>query len=468
MCGIAGYAVRRGNAAAQVLRMQVELEGRGQHSAGVHALGPDGTIRYQNRLGPPSHLIQRVNCAGYPGCMAIGHNRYATAGTLADAQPLWGRINDRQISLAVNGDTVRIDGMTVAEYRRSLRTVFRADSDTEVLLHLVAQMPGLDLVEMLQNAFRRVEGAWSLLALLNDGRMVAMRDPWGFRPLWMGRGKGCVAFASEDCALPREASRRCEVAPGEMIIVGPGLVVERRTYAPPAERLFRCSFEEVYFKSPGSRGVYRFRTACGKATAEEMMRADAVPACLDGVVPVLDSGRDGGNAVAYRLGLPVICGVNRTRLSKGFRAFQGHTEAARRKIAFGKHAPNREAIRGKRILLVEDSIVRGDTLIVLIAMLRAAGAREVHVAVVSPRITGPCYYGIATPKREKLIAANLDMEETRNKLGADSLFHLSVAGFQANYHLLSIAGFREHLTAGRDVCDACLTGDYPPFVLPGA
>lgn len=466
MCGISGYIGAKDDAAEYVLGMQIELEGRGPHSSGIAVVQPDGGIKQQNRLGPASHLAQRINMAEFRGQAAIGHDRYATKGTLADAQPLWGEIDGQEIAIGVNGDTVSICDLSIAEYRQRQNTVFRARSDTETLLHLVAQTPGPDLVVRLENAFQRVTGAWSLLALIGDGRIVAMRDPWGFRPLWVAENADSVAFASEDSAFPKDMSQRREVAPGEIICVGKDLHVQSWTYRSSADRLFCCSFEDVYFKKPGSFGVYSFRTACGRETADEMVRLNMVPRGLDGVVPVMDSGRDGGIAVATRLGLPVIFGINRTRLHMSARAFLGHSAHERLRLAAQKHAPNREALEGRSILLVEDSIVRGDTLKQLISMVREAGASAVHVAVVSPRIIGPCHYGIATPDRWKLIAATQKLDETRETIGADSLYHLSIAGFQRNYHHLSIAGFREHLTARRDVCDACMTNDYPPFVPP--
>ena len=467
MCGISGFIGKTNDAVDHVLPMLIELEGRGPHSAGVSVVQSGGHIEPQNRLGTATHLAERIDLTKFRGNAAIGHDRYATAGSLADAQPLKGEIDGQEIALCVNGDTVNICGMHVADYRRTgRRVVYRARSDTETLFRLVAESEGDDLVDRLEAAFQKVEGAWSLLALIGDGRIVAMRDPWGFRPLWIGQSEQGIAFASEDSALPSDFRAQREVAPGEMICVGTDLNVRSWIYRPAAKRLYRCAFEDVYFKKPGSRGVYGFRTACGAATADEMIRLGKVPAGLDGVVPVMDSGRDAGIALAFRLGLPVIFGINRTRLRMGARAFLGHSPYERLKLAAQKHAPNREALRGRSVLLVEDSIVRGDTLMQLIQMVREAGAAAVHVAVVSPRITGPCYYGIATPDRWKLIASSKSFDQTCQHIGADSLYHLSIEGFQANYHHLSIAGFRERLAARSDVCDACMTDDYPPFVPP--
>ncbi|MDO8559486.1 MAG: hypothetical protein Q7S23_00405 [bacterium] len=466
MCGVAGYIGPTSDAAAAVLRMMIEIEGRGPHSAGLAAVTADG-LRHQNRLGSASHLAQRIPLDQFHGRAAIGHVRYATAGSLEDAQPLVGEIAGRRIAIAVNGDTVTIHGKPVNEYRKTLQTVYRARSDTETLLHLIAQTPGDDLVERIQNAFCSVEGAWSMIALIDTNQLVAIRDPWAFRPLLLACGKEGFAIASEDCAFsPSWWSRVREIRPGELLCIGADLVPQSRQYRPVAERLYRCSFEDVYLKSPGSRGVFLFRTACGNVLAEEMLAAGGIPAGVSAVVAMLDSGRDAANAFAHRLGLPVMSGINRTRLGRDVRTFLGHSENDRLRLAAQKHLPNPEVLQGRDVLLVDDSIVRGDTLGVVIKMMKAAGCHAIHVAIASPRVTGACYYGIATPTTEQLIAAQATLEETCQRIGAASLRHLSIPGFQSCYAHLSIVGFRERLRPGRDVCDACMTGDYPPFVPP--
>ena len=312
MCGVSGYIGPTPDAAAAVLRMMVEIEGRGPHSAGLAAVTAEG-LRHQNRLGSASHLAQRLPLDQFQGRAAAGHVRYATAGSLEDAQPLVGEIGGRRIAIAVNGDTVAIHGKSVDAYRRTLQTVYRARSDTETLLHLVAQTPGNTLVERLQEAFRHVEGAWSLVALIDDTQLIAMRDPWGFRPLWLASADGGYAVASEDCAFSPDWTKVREIRPGEMVRIGPDLVPQAIQYRPVAPRLYCCSFERVYLMSPGSSGVFPFRTACGTMLAEEALAVGGVPAGVSAVVAMLDSGRDAANAFAHRLGLPVVSGINRTR-----------------------------------------------------------------------------------------------------------------------------------------------------------
>lgn len=467
MCGVAGYCGLKGDAVAEVLRMQIELEGRGPHSAGVAVWAPRKGIKGENRLGTASHLAQHIDPRQYRGRVAIGHNRYATRGSLADAQPLVGEINGTQIAIGINGQTVKIGNRDTEDYRKTIKTVFRASSDSETMFHVVSQMPRDDLPNMLAHAMMAMHGAWSLVALIGDGRLVAMRDPWAFRPLWLGQNTNGYAIASEDCAFGEDITAVREIAPGEMLCINPNLELTSTSYRPAAERLYRCVFEDTYFKRETSHGVWTFRSACGLTTAEEMLERNLVPPNMDGVVPMLDSGRDHSSLFAHRLNLPILYGMNRTRLGRETRAFLGNSPNERLRLARQKHVPNPEVVNGKRVFLMEDSKVRGDTLIVCVKKLRHAGAREIHVVVASPPVINPCFYGIATPNHKRLIAAQLSPEEIRVKLGADSIYHLSIAGYQSNYHRLDIAGFRRNLRPRHDVCDACMTGDYPPFTPTG-
>lgn len=472
MCGIAGYIGRAGatkDAAVRVAAILAEEQNRGQGSAGI-AILEDGNIEVITKRGSVESLKERYDLSAYPGGSAIGHIRYPTSGSSRfDMQPFCGEISGSWtwLALAVNGDTVNINGQPWAEYRRSLRgAVYRARSDSEVLLHHIAQADGSDVVKQMCRAFATVEGAWSIVALAADGRLWAMRDPWGFRPLFYGRNKDGVAFASEDSALLGYHRIR-EVRPGQIVLVDNKLRITTRQYLPPQDRLYVCSFEWVYLKDTGCRGVYHFRTACGQAAARELKRNDLAKRLKGSiVVPVLDSGRDTAFAFAEALGLRVVGGINRSRLSHNLRAFMASSPDERVRLAALKHIPNPEALAGQRVTLVEDSILRSDTLGELIPRVRPY-VREINVVVASPRITGPCFYGIATPTREELIASSHSTEHIRRRIGADFLYYLSLEGYRSCYQHLSIAGYQEGLRPCRHACDACMSREYPPFVPPG-
>lgn len=466
MCGVAGFIGSRNDAVSQVISTLVEEQNRGMASSGVVVSTESGALRRRTRSGPVEELLKRLDLHELPGRAAIGHLRYFTSGDMEDAQPFRGWVADRQIALAVNGDTVNIRGLPWQQFVGGLRVFRQAQSDTEALLQLVAQTDGDDLVDRLCRAFQEVEGAWSLVALTGDGRLVAMRDPWAFRPLLLGRTQHGYLVASETKALPLNLESVEPVLPGEIVCIGPDLKPKRWTYRAPAKRLYICSFEWTYFKDPGSPGVYNFRTECGQRLAQEVKEGGHAPSGIDGVVPMLDSGRDAANSFAHAMGLPVICGMNRSRLSKDVRAFLGSTTSERQLLVALKHIPNPEAVAGKNVYLLDDSIVRSDTITAAVSLLRSVGALRVHVVSASPPITGPCYYGIATPTRHELVAANRTVDAVCAYIGADSLHYLSLAGHRAAYRHLSIPGFLERLEPNRHLCDACMSGDYPPFVPP--
>lgn len=474
MCGVVGYIGNTPDAAKRAMNILEELQNRGMTSSGAAAIVEGEGIVPRTKKGSVKSLLPRLEWDELIGNAAIGHIRYATSGYLEDAQPLVRRIAGQKIALGVNGDTVNIDGKSVAEFKESIPIAWSADSDTEALIQHVARTPGADLVDRLVSAFSQVEGAWSLLALLGDGRLLAMRDPWGFRPLWFGQGRDFFVFASEDSAFlsadrafPSALDETREVHPGEIICIDAGLRPQAWQYLAAAERLRACSFESVYLKNPASQGVFDFRRGCGITLAREMQEHGLVPKDIDWVVPMLDSGRDFANSFAHCLGLEVACVINRTRWSEDIRVFLGSSPLERLKLAAKKHVPNRKALRGKRIVLVEDSILRAETLRVVISQLREIAVREVHVVVGSPPVQGPCFYGIAIPTRQELVAANQSVPEIREFIGADSLYYLSLAGYRENFQHLSIDGFKPSLLAGVDVCDACMSGDYPPFVPAG-
>ncbi|OHA52780.1 MAG: hypothetical protein A2991_00490 [Candidatus Terrybacteria bacterium RIFCSPLOWO2_01_FULL_58_14] len=468
VCGVAGFKGSDEKAALKVAAILAEEQNRGQGSAGIaiHLCGGGDEIDVITKRGTVQDLRMRYDLRDYPGKTAVGVNRYATSGsTRFDMPPLRGEIDGQWMAFGVNGDTVNIDGKPWQQYRTSLEAVYHARSDTEVLLHLLAQTEGKDPVERMCRAFPRVEGAFSVVAVLGDGRMVLLRDRWGFRPLWIGRSEHGVAVASEDAALRGYQDLR-EVLPGEIIVIETDLTIAAWQYCPPAERLHVCSFESVYLKKSGSRGVNRFRSACGEKLAAELIASRMAETISNHiVVPVLDSGRDAALAFAYALGLRVVAGINRSRLSHEMRAFMAENHDARVAIAELKHVCDPEVLTGQDVILVEDSLLRGDTLSSIIPVVRRY-ARTVRVAIASPPVTGPCYYGIATPTRNELYASCHTIEETRRHIGADSLHYLSLAGYRSCFRHLSIAGYLEELTPDQHVCDACMSGNYPPFVPP--
>lgn len=466
MCGVAGFIGSRNDAVSQVISTLVEEQNRGMASSGVVVLTESGAMRRRTRSGSVEELLKRLDLHELPGHAAIGHLRYFTSGDMEDAQPFRGWMEHQQIALAVNGDTVNIRGMPWQQFVSGLQVFRQAQSDTEALLQLVAQTDGNDLVDRLCRAFQEVEGAWSLVALTGDGKLVAMRDPWAFRPLLLCRTPHGYLVASETKSLPLNLESIESVLPGEIVCIDPDLTLKRWTYRAPAQRLYVCSFEWTYFKDPGSPGVYNFRTECGQRLAQEAKESGHAPQNIDGVVPMLDSGRDAANSFAHAMQLPVICGMNRSRLSKDVRAFLGSTTSERQHIVALKHIPNPEAVAGKRVYVLDDSIVRSDTITAAVRLLRSVGVRQVHVVSASPPIKWPCYYGIATPTRDELVASHRTTEAVCQVIGADSLRYLSLDGHRAAYRHLSIPGFLERLEPNLHVCDACMSGDYPPFVPP--
>lgn len=468
MCGVAGYISSGHHAATRVMSALVEQQNRGQASSGLSVLlDNEGNMTRRTRRGPVDELLKRLDFNELPGSLASGHVRYATAGSLEDAQPFVGWIDGQQLSLSVNGNTVNIDGRYWETYVKALQVFRHAQSDTEALLHHVAQTPGDDLVARLCQAFQTVEGAWSLVALIDDGRLVAMRDPWGFRPLWLSQTGDGYLVSSEKTKSQSPNIKSCQpIVPGEIVCIDRNLTLTRWIYRQPAERLYVCSFEWTYFLDPDSPGVYNFRTGCGDRVAREIKESGGAPTDVDGVVPVLDSGGDAADQFAFAMGLPVIRGLNRSRSSKEVRAFLGASHGERQQLVSLKHIPNPEAVAGQDLYMVDDSIVRGDTMRSVIASLRSAGAGKIHAVIASPPVTGPCYYGIATPTTEELVASGRTVEQVRAFIGADSLYYLSLEGYRECYRHLSIPGYRERLEPCRHMCDACMSGDYPPFVPP--
>ncbi len=427
------------------------LQHRGQESAGMAA--SDGEqIRLHKAMGLVGEIFTAEVLGRLPGTQAIGHTRYSTSGdsALLNAQPIMVECNKGQIAVAHNGNLVNAPEIRARLERDG--SIFQTNSDTEVILHLIAHSREQSLADAIADALRRLEGAFSLVLMTRD-RVFAVRDPRGFRPLSMGRiaapsstQKDTIVFASETTAFDLiGAEYEREVKPGELVVAGPE-GMQSRFYA-PAMPQSSCIFEHVYFARPDSvvfgRSVNQSREAMGRQLARE------APVDADIVVPVPDSGVPAAIGYAQESGLPFTIGLIRSH-------YVGRTfiEPEQRVRDFGvklKLNPVRSVIEGKRIVLIDDSIVRGTTSRKIVRMLRNAGAREVHMRISCPPTISPCYYGVDTPTKDQLIAANKNVEQIRQFLGADSLAYLSLEG------LKQAAGEGEETT----YCTACYTGEYP-------
>jgi amidophosphoribosyltransferase len=383
-----------------------------------------------------------------PGSLAIGHTRYSTTGDTVErnAQPFSVQCNKGRIAVAHNGNITN-----ASELRADLEargSIFQASSDTEVILHLVAHSRERNLRDALRDALLQLEGAFSLVFLAED-RIIVARDPRGFRPLAMGQleanGHKSWVFASETCAFDLiNAAYLNGVQPGEMVIVGPEGITRER-YAPEQPRS-QCVFEHVYFSRPDSivfgRPVQDSRELMGVLLARE------APAAADIVVPVPDSGNAAALGYSAESGLPYRQALIRNHYVG--RTFIEPSQAIRDFGVKLKLNPIRSLLEGKSVVLVDDSIVRGTTSKKIVRMVRHAGAREVHLRISCPPTVSPCFYGVDTPNKSELIAANDTIEEIRRFIEADSLAYLSMKGLQ-----------RAVSDTKGEYCYACYTGDYP-------
>jgi amidophosphoribosyltransferase len=426
------------------------LQHRGQESAGVASC--DGnTIFLHKAMGLVMDIFTEDVLARLPGNLAIGHTRYSTTGdsALLNAQPIRVDCNKGMIAVAHNGNLVN-----AGEIRRRLEasgSIFQTTSDTEVVVHLIAQSKEQTLPDAITDALRRLEGAFSLVIMTRD-RVFAARDTRGFRPLSIGKiaapnaRQDTIVVASESCAfdlIGAEYDR--EVKPGELIVVGPEGVHSR--FFGEKKKQSSCIFEHVYFSRPDSkifgRSVQISREEMGRQLARE------APCDADIVVPVPDSGVTAALGYASESGLPFRFGLIRNH-------YVGRTfiEPEQRVRDFGvklKLNPVRSLLEGKRVVLIDDSIVRGTTSRKIVRMVRDAGAKEVHMRISCPPTISPCFYGVDTPEKSQLIAANKSIEQIREFTGADSLAYLSLDG------LKGACNEGEKTT----YCTACYTGLYP-------
>src|ERR1700674_1676189 len=431
------------------------LQHRGQESAGI-VTSNGMALNMHKSMGLVADIFTEEELAKLHGTLAIGHTRYSTAGdsSLLNAQPIMVQSNKGSIAVAHNGNLVN-----AAEVRGRLErqgSIFQTNSDTEVIVHLIALSKEHTLPEAMADALRRVEGAFSLVMISPD-RIFAARDPRGFRPLAMGRIRALagekqdtVVFASETCAFDLiGAAYERDVRPGELIVVGPEGITSR-FYATPAAQS-SCIFEHVYFSRPDSRVFGR----AVQTSREEMGRqlAREAPVDADLVVPVPDSGVTAAVGYAAESGLPFRFALIRNHYVGA--TFIQPSQSVRDFGVKLKLNPVRSLLQGKRVVLIDDSIVRGTTSRKIVRMIRSAGAKEVHMRISCPPTISPCYYGVDTPSKKQLIAANKSVDEIRDYIGADSLSYLSLEG------LKKACGEGEKIS----YCSACYTGNYPTDII---
>ncbi len=419
------------------------LQHRGQESAGI-AASDRQVVRLSRAMGYVADVFDAETLAGLPGSMAIGHVRYSTAGqsSVANAQPFLIECAHGQMAICHNGNLVNATELRDALVGQG--SIFQSSTDTEVILHLYARSRAATVEDAVIDAVSQVQGAFSLAMMTRD-RLIAVRDPHGFRPLALGRLGDAYVVCSETCAMDLiGATYVRDIEPGEIVIVSDSGVRSVKPFAPA--HVSQCVFEHVYFSRPDSyvfgRSVNEVRTNLGRILAREQF----VPA--DVVVPVPDSGVCAAVGYADESRIPLRMGLIRNHYVG--RTFIQPQSSIRHFGVKVKLNPVRSILDGKRVILVDDSIVRGTTSRKIVKMVRAAGATEVHVRISCPPTISPCFYGVDTPSRSELIAATHTLEEITKYLGADSVGYLSIDG------LLSAVG-RE-----RDsYCTSCYTGHYP-------
>jgi len=460
MCGV--FGIHGHDEASNIAYLGMHaLQHRGQESAGLVAVD-DHRLRRHVAMAHVSDAFNRETLAKLPGRTAIGHVRYSTAGSseLRNAQPFVFEYAGGQIAIAHNGNLVN-----AAELRAELEaqgSIFQTSSDTEVIVHLMAKAKETDVVARLMAALRRVRGAYSLVLLDNDGRMIGVRDPNGFRPLSIGRLKDAYVLSSETCSFDLvEAEFIREVEPGEIVVFQHGATSEsidkggvtshRMPFDQGAQSPTACVFEHVYFARPDSlvngKSVYRAREKMGMRLAQE------APVEGDVVIAVPDSGVPAAVGYAKQSGIPFELGLIRSHYVG--RTFIEPQESIRHFGVRLKLSPVRSVVDGKRVIVVDDSLVRGTTSRKIVKMLRNAGAREVHLRISAPPTTHPCFYGIDTPTRSELVAASHTVEEIGRYVTCDSLAYLSHEG------MMAAVGAESTKANTPGFCSACFTGQYP-------
>ncbi|MFD1702632.1 amidophosphoribosyltransferase [Methylopila henanensis] len=450
-CGVFGVFGHPDAAALTALGLHA-LQHRGQEAAGIVSFD-GGRFHAEKRLGlVGDHFSDAKTIGRLPGRAAIGHNRYSTTGEtiLRNVQPLFAELDAGGLAVAHNGNLT--NALTLRRELVKAGAICQSTSDTEVILHLVAQSRRPRIVDRFVNALREIEGAYALVALTTK-KMIGARDPLGIRPLILGELDGCHILTSETCALDIIGAKYIrDIENGEVVIITDEGVQSLRPFPPQPMR--PCVFEFVYFARPDSvvqgQSVYEVRKRMGMELARESMPN------ADVVVPVPDSGVPAAIGLSRESGVPFELGIIRNHYVG--RTFIQPTQGVRELGVRMKHSANRSQIEGKRVVLVDDSLVRGTTSKKIVKMMYDAGAKEVHFRLACPPILYSDYYGIDTPEREKLLAATHTLEQMRELIGADSLAFLSVDGL---YRAMGYDG-RDDLRP--QFADHCFTGDYPTLL----
>ena len=448
-CGVFGAINAEKAAAATALGLHA-LQHRGQEAVGITSYTGSEFISRRGLGHVAENFSSAEAIAELPGSMAAGHVRYSTTGGagLRNVQPLYAELASGGFAVAHNGNISNAQSLRQDLVAKG--SIFQSTSDTEVIIHLVATSRYPTIADRLVDALRLVEGAYALIVMTPTG-MIACRDPLGIRPLVMGKLGDAVVFASESVAFDVVGAELIrEVEPGEMLQVDfDGEVTSVHPFGQHKPR--PCIFEHVYFSRPDSlfagQSVYEARKAIGQQLALE------APADVDLVVPVPDSGVPAAIGYAQESGVPFELGIIRSHYVG--RTFIQPSDSARHAGVKRKHNANRGLVAGKKIVLIDDSIVRGTTSLSIVEMMREAGASEVHFRVASPPTAHSCFYGVDTPERSKLLAARMELEPMREFIKADSLAFISIDG------LYRAVGSKGRDNSCPQFCDACFTGDYP-------
>lgn len=443
MCGVMGiYLNQRDDAARFAYYGLYALQHRGQESAGI-TVNQDGVLDSVKGMGLVADVFEEKHINGLKGNIAIGHVRYSTAGGkgMSNCQPLVAKYKHGSLGLAHNGNLTNSD--SIREVLEDEGTIFQTTTDSEAILNLIARHYKRGIESAIRNTMSLLKGAYAIV-LTTENRLIGIRDPHGLRPLCLGRCKDGYILASESCALDVvDAEFVRDIEPGEMVIIDENGVqsIEPTNWCP--KKL--CVFELIYLARPDSTiddySVYQFRQALGQVLAKEAkLEADIV-------IPVPDSGIPSAIGFANASGIPYMEGLIKNRYIG--RTFIQPTQEMRENAVKLKLNPLRQNLEGKRVVMIDDSIVRGTTCKRIVEQIRKAGAKEVHVCITSPPVEYSCYFGIDTPCREYLIAANKNVEEIREYLGADTLTYLSQEGL------------KKVCCEGNAFCKACFNGNYP-------
>ena len=452
-CGIFGV-VGVADAANFVALGLHALQHRGQEAGGIVTYDPEANFQSARRFGyvRDNFTSQKV-METLPGSIGIGHVRYSTAGSkgqtaIRDVQPFFGEFAMGGAAIAHNGNITNANALRRELIERG--SIFQSSSDSECIIHLMARSLQRNIPERMEDALRRVEGAFSIVAMTRT-KLIGVRDPLGVRPLVLGKLGDGFALSSETCALDIiGADFVREIEPGEMVVITEKGVESHFPFRRQPSKF--CIFEHVYFSRPdsilGGRSVYETREAIGRELAKE------APVEADMVCPVPDSGTPAAIGYSLQSGIPYAMGIIRNQYMG--RTFIEPTESIRNMGVRLKLNVNRALVRGKRIILVDDSVVRGTTSRKIKEMILDAGAAEVHFRIASPPTQWPCFYGVDTPDRDKLLAATMNEDEMREHLGVDSLKFISLDGL---YRAVGEAEGRKKSCP--QYCDACFSGEYP-------